>query len=113
LYTRLLLEANLDFSVSPPFVRENGRHIFHQYVIRVPERRNQLGQHLKEKGVGTKVYYPIPLHRQQCFRYLGYNEGSFPEAERAARETLALPIYPELTEEQQYYVVDAIKSFQL
>jgi len=112
LYTRLLEEANLDFLVSPPFVRVDGRHIFHQYVIRVPEVRDRLAQHLKLKGVGTKVYYPIPLHLQQCFHYLGYKEGSFPEAERAARETLALPVYPELTHEQQHYVVDAIKSFQ-
>lgn len=112
-YTRLLQEANLDFLVGPPFVRADGRHIFHQYVIRVPEVRDRLAQHLKLKGVGTKVYYPIPLHLQQCFHYLGYKEGSFPEAERAARETLALPVYPELTQEQQLYVVDAIKSFQL
>jgi len=68
---------------------------------------------LKLMRVGTKVYYPIPLHLQQCFHYLGYKEGSFPEAERAARETLALPVYPELTQEQQQYVIDAIKSFQL
>jgi dTDP-4-amino-4,6-dideoxygalactose transaminase len=62
--------------------------------------------------VGTKVYYPIPLHRQECFAYLGYKEGEFPESERAARETLALPIYPELTETQQAYVIETIKSFK-
>jgi UDP-2-acetamido-2-deoxy-ribo-hexuluronate aminotransferase len=67
---------------------------------------------LKENGIGTKVYYPIPLHRQECFSYLGYGEGTFPESERAAAETLALPIYPELTDDQQKYVVDTIKEFR-
>jgi dTDP-4-amino-4,6-dideoxygalactose transaminase len=111
MYSSLLREANRNLAVEPPFVRPEGRHIFHQYVIRVGEHRDRLAQHLKERGVGTKVYYPIPLHRQHCFDYLGYKEGSFPESEKAARETLALPVYPELTEEQQHYVVDAIKSF--
>ena len=69
-------------------------------------------EHLKTRGVGTKVYYPIPLHLQACFNYLGYKEGQFPESESAAKETLALPVYPELSEEQQVYVVDSIKSFQ-
>lgn len=68
--------------------------------------------HLKERSVGTKVYYPIPLHLQDCFSYLGYKEGAFPEAERAAVETFALPAYPELNEAQLAYVVDSIKSFK-
>jgi dTDP-4-amino-4,6-dideoxygalactose transaminase len=67
---------------------------------------------LKERGIGTKVYYPIPLHQQGCFEYLGYKTGSYPESERAANETLALPMFPELTDEQQEYVVDSIKSFE-
>jgi dTDP-4-amino-4,6-dideoxygalactose transaminase len=112
LYHKLLEEADLRFVVTPPFVRQDGRHIFHQYVIRVPEYRDRVAAHLKEQGIGTKVYYPIPLHRQECFHYLGYEEGSFPQAERAARETIALPVYPELTDDQQNYVVEAIKKFE-
>jgi len=100
------------FEVITPSLREDGRHIYHQYVICVPHYRDALMEHLKQQGVGTKVYYPIPLHRQECFAYLGYKEGEFPESERAARETMALPIYPELTETQQAYVVDTIKSFK-
>jgi dTDP-4-amino-4,6-dideoxygalactose transaminase len=111
-YTKLLNDADLSFSLSPPHVREDGRHIFHQYVIRVPGNRDALMEHLKSRSVGTKVYYPIPLHLQACFNYLGYKEGQFPESESAAKETLALPVYPELTEEQQVYVVESIKSFQ-
>jgi len=111
-YTKLLSEADLSFPLVTPHVRDDGRHIFHQYVIRVPGNRDALMEHLKTRGVGTKVYYPIPLHLQACFNYLGYKEGQFPESESAAKETLALPVYPELSEEQQVYVVDSIKSFQ-
>ena len=111
-YTLLLSEAKLNFTVTPPFIRADGRHIFHQYVIRVPRHRDRLAAHLKELGIGTKVYYPIPLHLQPCFEYLKYHEGSFPESESAAQETLALPMYPELTNEQQQYVVEAIASFE-
>jgi dTDP-4-amino-4,6-dideoxygalactose transaminase len=112
LYSELLEQADLSFPLIAPQVRADGRHIFHQYVIRVPGNRDALMEHLKASGVGTKVYYPIPLHRQECFAYLGYREGDFPESESAARETLALPVYPELTDEQQAYVVDSIRSFQ-
>jgi dTDP-4-amino-4,6-dideoxygalactose transaminase len=110
-YSKLLGDPNSGFSVTPPFIRNDGRHIFHQYVVRVPTYRDRFAEHLKQKGIGTKVYYPIPLHRQQCFEYLGYEEGDFPETESAALETLALPVYPELTDEQQHYVVDSIRSF--
>lgn len=111
-YTELLKNADLSFPLITPAVRTDGRHIFHQYVIRVPGNRDALMEHLKTRGVGSKVYYPVPLHRQECFSYLGYKEGDLPEAERAARETFALPAYPELTEEQQVYVVESIKSFR-
>lgn len=86
------------------------RHVFNQFVIRVP-RRDELKKYLAEHGIGTEVYYPMPLHLQKCFDYLGYREGEFPESEKASRETLALPIYPELTIDQQVYVLRNIKSF--
>ena len=86
------------------------RHIFNQYVIRVPER-DRLRLFLHDRGVGTEIYYPVPMHLQECFGYLGIGKGAFPESERAAEETLALPIYPELTEQQARYVVGAIQEF--
>lgn len=103
---------DIPFELITPSIRDDARHIYHQYVIRVPQHRDALMEHLKANGVGTKVYYPIPLHRQECFAYLGYKEGDFPESERAARETLALPVYPELTQAQQTYVAETIANFK-
>ncbi|MGB7924126.1 MAG: DegT/DnrJ/EryC1/StrS family aminotransferase [Pyrinomonadaceae bacterium] len=110
-YAQLFLDEGLTEAVGLPFVRDHARHIFNQYVIRAGERRDDLIAHLKRNGVGAEVYYPLPLHLQECFRFLGHAEGDFPASEQAARETLALPIYPELRPEQQQYVVDTIRRF--
>ncbi len=112
-YNELFSNASLPYEVITPFIRSDGRHIFHQYVVRVPTHRDALMTHLNQYGIGTKIYYPVPLHLQECFRYLGYQAGDFPESEGAAQETFALPVYPELTDEQQRYVVDSFKSFEI
>jgi dTDP-4-amino-4,6-dideoxygalactose transaminase len=110
-YNRLFEDAGLMEEIGLPVVRERVRHIFNQYVIRAGAKRDALIEHLKQHDIGTDIYYPVPLHLQECFAYLGYQAGDFPEAERAARETIALPIYPELTVEQQSYVVETIREF--
>jgi len=118
-YTRLLAQTGLriaDTSVRDSQVElrvpqaTQDRHIFNQYVVRTTQR-DGLKAALERKGVGTEVYYPVPMHLQECFSYLGYRKGEFPEAEAAANETLALPIYPELSEDQASYVVGAIAEF--
>ena len=96
--------------VKAPVVDAANEHIFHQYTLRA-ERRDQLQDHLKKEGIGHAVYYPIPLHRQPCFAHLGYTDGSLPQAERAAREAISLPIYPELTRAQLDRVIDAVRGF--
>ena len=100
----------LEGELTPPEFPPGSTHVFHQYVIRAA-RRDLLRAHLKERGVASEVYYPIPLHLQPCFASLGYERGDFPEAERAAGEVLALPIYPELAPDAQTHVVAAIRSF--
>jgi dTDP-4-amino-4,6-dideoxygalactose transaminase len=109
-YDELLCEAGLEGDVTPPRVAPGSTHVFHQYVIRAT-RRDLLRAHLTERGIASEVYYPIPLHLQPCFASLGYHRGDFPEAERAADEVLALPIYPELAPEAQAHVVTAIRAF--
>ncbi len=109
-YNELLETAGL----VPEFVRTPaeriGRHVYHQYVLRA-QRRDELAAFLRERKIGAGVYYPLCLHLQECFNYLGYKEGEFPVGEEASRKVLALPIYPELTADQQQTVVDAIRAF--
>jgi dTDP-4-amino-4,6-dideoxygalactose transaminase len=93
-----------------PTIQYQNRHIFHQYVIRAPER-DRLKRFLMENGIGTDIYYPLPLHLQECYSFLKYRRGDLPISEKASEEVLALPIYPELTEGQQTMVVETIKEF--
>ena len=109
-YEALFTHTSLVGTVTLPAPSPDSTHIYNQFVIRVPER-DRLRAHLQSSGIGTEVYYPVPLHLQPCFRDLGYRPGSFPVAETAATEALALPIYGELTEAQQSWVVESIRSF--
>lgn len=93
-----------------PAIDAGNESIYNQYTIR-SERRDALQAHLTSKGIGTAIYYPIPLHLQQCFAYLGHKAGAFPESERASKEVLSLPVYPELTSVQQDEVIEAVRSF--
>lgn len=109
-YRKLFAEAGLTKTITLPEELPHRGHTYHQYVVRVPQR-DELRAFLAQRGIGTEVYYPIPLHLQKCFAYLGYGPGAFPEAERAAGEVLALPIFPELTAQEQERVVAAIGEF--
>ena len=111
MYQRLFTDAGLTEEVVLPHERDNVRHIYNQFVIRVPGKRDELKQFLSANDIGTDVYYPVSLHLQRCFEYLGHQVGDLPESEKASRETLALPIFPELRTEQLEFVVDKIAEF--
>jgi dTDP-4-amino-4,6-dideoxygalactose transaminase len=103
----LVEEAN---GVVLPWTDPRAEHVFHQYVIRAP-RRDELRSFLASEGIGSEIYYPLPLHLQESLAFLGYKRGDFPESERAADEVLALPIYPELREDEVETVVEAVRRF--
>jgi dTDP-4-amino-4,6-dideoxygalactose transaminase len=96
--------------LATPRAPTDGRHIFNQYIVRV-QKRDALKDFLAQRGIGTEIYYPVPLHLQKCFAYLNHRAGDFPESERAAAESLALPIYPELEPAQLEHVIAAIREF--
>ena len=114
-YDRLLTQSGLISATADAPVRvlvrsPHAHHVYHQYVVRA-RRRDELRQFLAQRKIGTEIYYPIPLHLQPVFAYLGYREGDLPESERAAREVLALPMFPELTESEQQWVVESVAEF--
>jgi dTDP-4-amino-4,6-dideoxygalactose transaminase len=109
-YSQAFARASLSPRLAAPQVSAEGRHIFNQYIVRV-QSRDTLKSFLSERHIGTEIYYPVPLHLQPCFAYLGYKTGEFPHSEQAAAETLALPIYPELSEAQLEHVSSSVRSF--
>jgi len=111
-YRSLFASHGLDEMVGLPVERPGNFHVYNQFVVRVPAAiRDDLRQHMADRKIGTEIYYPIPLHLQACFAALGYKPGDFPRTEAAARETIALPIYPELAEAEQRLVVGAMHQF--
>jgi dTDP-4-amino-4,6-dideoxygalactose transaminase len=107
---RYSMEFSGQPAICPPRVDPANEHIFHQYTIQVPQR-DELQAHLKSRGIGHAVYYPLALHLQPCFAYLGYQRGSLPATEAAMDSVISLPIYPELTREQQAKVIEEVLSF--
>ena len=111
-YDALIDEHHLGHFLERPVVRPHRRHVFNQYVVRVAEgQRDALVRHLRSEQIGCEIYYPVPLHRQECLAYLGYQEGDFPLSESACRSVLALPMFPELKAEQQQRVIQSSAGF--
>jgi dTDP-4-amino-4,6-dideoxygalactose transaminase len=111
-YDALIEEQHLTHFLERPVVRPQRRHTFNQYVVRVARgERDNLVRHLKSEGIGSEIYYPTPLHLQECLSWLGYREGDFPASEEACRSVLALPMFPEITEQQQHLVIRSCAAF--
>lgn len=102
-----------DLDIKTPFVPQYTTHIYHQYVLRLNTPSAKLIEYLRNKGIDSRIYYPVPLHLQKCFKYLGYKKGDFPESEKASRCTLAIPVYPDLTKNEMDCIVSSIKEFIL
>ncbi len=109
-YHRLFKQADLLELITVPVVSQGNQHVYNQFTIRTT-RRDELSAYLTEHHIGNRIYYPVPLHLQECYQDLGYRKGDFPVAEQAAREVLSLPVYPELSSDQLQYVVETIKAF--
>ena len=110
-YGELFESSGLLEFITPPDELKGNVHIYHQYAIRVKSKRDELMRYLEESGVPTRIYYPLSLHLQPCFKYLGYKEGDFPESEKLTREILAFPIYPGLEKSEQEFIVESIAKF--
>ena len=109
-YNRLFKEKGIADQLILP-LEVTPRHVYNQYVIRLKNNRDKLRVFLTENNISTEIYYPLPLHLQECFTFLGYKKGAFPESEKAANDTIALPIFPELTQEQLIFVTEKIEEF--
>jgi len=109
-YHRLFHECGLDERLTLPVVASGNTHVYNQFTIRTPQR-DELSAYLTRHGIGNRIYYPVPLHLQECYQVLGYQKGDFPVSEQLSQEVLSLPIYPELTPDQLQYVVETIKGF--
>jgi dTDP-4-amino-4,6-dideoxygalactose transaminase len=99
-----------DIELVTPFEADNVKHVYHLYILQ-SEKRTELVNHLKEKGIATGVYYPIPLHLQKAYKELGYKDGDLPNAEYLSQRTFAIPLFPELTDEEKEYIVETLKEF--
>jgi dTDP-4-amino-4,6-dideoxygalactose transaminase len=108
---RYFNEALKDVNVTTPFICQHSTHIYHQYVLRLDTPSKNLVEHLRSKAIDSRVYYPLPLHLQKCFKYLGYKKGDLPESEEAAIQTLAIPVYPDLSRKELDYIIYSIKEF--
>lgn len=109
-YQQLFHDCHLDERVTLPIVAAGNIHVYNQFTIRTPQR-DELSAYLTRHGIGNRIYYPVPLHLQECYQALGYQKGDFPVSEQLSQEVLSLPIFPELTPDQLQYVVETIKAF--